>query len=758
MTDQPPQQPQQPQTQISQILTHAVANIQAKVNFAAIALKQGARVPELWIQEDDEDKPKVYPLLGDRYLIGRSSKSCDIVVRNPEVSKIHFSLKRDRYNPRLFVLQDENSTNGVYRGKHRLKSWPVRHGDFLTLGPPELTTAVQVKYYNPPPLWARWLRYSLYGTGGIFGLLALCIGIEWMKVPVRPMPTGVSGPVAVYAKDGKTLLNPRSSGTHRELKNLADFSPYLAKAVIASEDTRFYWHLGVDPIGILRALTVNYQEGDIRQGASTLTQQVARSLFPQVGRQNTLGRKLREIVVALKLEFVYSKQEILKTYLNRVYLGVGNYGFEDAAQFFFEKSATDLNLSEAATLVAILPAPNSYNPVQDYQTAVQLRNRVINRMVKLGQITAEEAARARRSRIEVSPKARQILANTVAPYFYSYVFTELRQLLGEDLAKEGNFIVETTLNPGIQAKAETSLTTAINSDGARFSFSQGAIVTLDPRSGAILALVGGVDYQKSQFNRVVQAQRQPGSTFKVFTYAAAIEQGISPYETYSCAGLVWKVVRYKPCERSQEEEIDMYQALAQSENAASLRIAQEVGLKNSLEMARRLGIRSQLDAIPGLVLGQKEVNLLELTGAYATFANRGIWNRPYAIKRILDSSDCADDNNPKTCRVIYSTDREIRRDTNLRKRAISRDVANTMTDLLEEVVRNGTGRAAYLGKGEAGKTGTTDKAVDLWFIGYIPQDKLVTGIWLGNDDNSPTKGSSTQAAVLWRKYMKQVTE
>ncbi|MGF1486204.1 MAG: PBP1A family penicillin-binding protein [Prochloraceae cyanobacterium] len=744
--------PQKPQTQISQILTRAVERINTRVNFAAISLKENARVPELWVKDGDGEKPKVYPLLGEKYIAGRSSKSCDIVVRNPEVSKIHFSINKEEneLKQKFFVISDENSTNGIYRGKKRLKSWILRHGDTLTLGPPELETSVEIEYHNPPSLAAKILRYGLYGTGGIMGLFSLAIATQWSRVAVKPIPDAINAPVLVYAGDRQTLLNPRSSSSHRELENLRDFSPYLPNAVIASEDSRFYWHIGVDPIGILRAVKINLQRDRISQGASTLTQQVARSVFPQVGRENTIDRKLREMAVALKLEATYSKQEILKTYLNRVYLGVGNYGFEDAARFYFEKSAADLTLSEAASLVAILPAPNSYNPVQDYQTAVKFRNRVINRMLSQGMISKTEADRARRSRIEVSPKARETFANTVAPYYYSHVFTELRQLLGEDLAKEGNFIVETGLDPTLQAKAQKSLKESVNADGVRYNFSQGGIVTLDSRTGAIKAMVGGVDYQKSQFNRVTQAQRQPGSTFKIFAYTAALMQGISPYQTYSCLAMRWQAVSYKPCERSSGN-IDMFAGFALSENVVALRIAKDAGLKNIVELAQNLGINSPLQPIPGVVIGQKEVNLLEITGSYAVFPNRGIWNRPHAIERILDSSDCTNPEDYTTCRVIYSVGEE----PNTTKRVIDDRVATTMRDMLRDVVTNGTGRAAFIGANEGGKTGTTDRAVDLWFIGYIPQQNLVTGVWLGNDDNSPTKGSSSQAAALWKKYMER---
>ncbi|MGH2413177.1 MAG: transglycosylase domain-containing protein, partial [Microcystaceae cyanobacterium] len=604
---------------------------------------------------------------------------------------------------------------------------------------------------NPPPAWVKAIRYSLYGTGGVIGVLALGIGIEWTKIPVRPLPSSANGPVVVYARDAKTLLSPIQNDTHHDLKHLSNFSSYLPEAVIASEDSRYYWHLGVDPYGILRALVINFQGQEIRQGASTLTQQLARSLFPEVGRQNTAGRKLREMVVALKLEAVYSKEELLTTYLNRVYLGVGNYGFEDAAQFYFDKSAQNLTLSEAATLVAMLPAPNQYNPVQDYDTAVQLRNRVITRMEALDMINQEEASRARRSRIEVSPKARKALSSTIAPYFYAYVLNELQSLLGEELAKEGNFIVETALDPKIQGKAEQSLKNTVSNAGSQSRFSQGAIVTLNIHTGEILALTGGVNYAKSNFNRATQAKRQPGSTFKVFTYAAALDKGISPGKVYSCAGVSWQGQTFKPCERSSGA-VDMYRGLAQSENAIALRVAQDVGLNEVVDMARRLGIKSELNPVPGLVLGQSEVSVLEMTGAYATFANNGIWNRPHAINRILDGGDCQDYKKPQTCREIYA----FGKDGNATQQAISAGVADTMTSLLQGVVQNGTGRAANIGLGEAGKTGTTNDAVDLWFIGYIPRRELVTGIWLGNDNNSPTRGSSSQAAALWGKYMKDV--
>ncbi|TVQ60788.1 MAG: FHA domain-containing protein [Spirulina sp. DLM2.Bin59] len=717
------------------------------------ALKPGARVPELWVQTADAETAQTHSLVGDCYLLGRSSSQTDIVVRNPVVSQVHLSLSRDPDHPRQFIIKDEKSTNGLYMGRRRLKTLMLRHGDVLTLGPPELADGVRLRYHNPPPKWVRGLQYGLYGVGGIVGLVVVAIGIEWTKIPIYPLPSGVEGPVMVYARDGETPLRQLPTRSHQELQRLRDFSPYLPQAVIASEDSRFYWHLGVDPLGILRAVVVNFQRRGIAQGASTVTQQLARSLYPDyVGRSNTAGRKIREAIVALKLETFYSKDELLRTYLNRVYLGVGSYGFEDAAQFYFDKSAADVSLVEAATLVAILPAPNSYNPVQSYNTAVQLRDRVIERMAQLGMISQEEANTARRSRIEISPTAQEVLSSTIAPYFYSHIFRELRQRLGESLAREGNFIVETGLDLEKQAAAEQALTAAVESRGGRLGFEQGAIVTLDHRTGEVVALVGGVDYNRSQFNRATSAQRQPGSTFKLFAYAAALAQGIPAGKTYDCGPVTWQGQRYRGCERSSGA-IDMYRGMAQSENAVAIRVAQDAGMENMIAMARDLGVRSELRASPGLVLGESETNVLEMTGAYGAIANNGQWHRPHTIKRVLDSGDCLDPQDLETCRVIY----DASQDRSGQHEAVSPAVAQALQRMLRAVIQGGTGSRAALGLGEGGKTGTTDRLVDLWFIGSVPGVNLTTGIWLGNDNNSPTRGSSGDAAQLWRDYMRQIT-
>lgn len=758
MTPQPPlppsnPPPNQPPRTFLGAITQAVRTVQAKVNFSQLVLKPNAKVPELWVQDADAEKAEIYPLLGEHYLLGRSSKSCDIVVRNPVVSQVHISLTRDkRQGDRSFVLKDEKSTNGVYRGKRRLSKLPLRHGDVLTLGPPELAAAVRIQFHNPPPWYIKTLRYGLYGFTGLTAMTALYIGYEWQKFSVRPLPVSVQGPVVVYSGDGVTPLRSIENRTHIEKKQLSEYSSYLPKAVIASEDIRYNWHFGVDPLGILRALVTNLREGEIREGGSTVTQQLARSIFRDyVGTDDSSGRKLREAIAALKLETVYSKDFLMLTYLNRIYLGNNLYGFEDASQFYFGKSAKELTLSEAATLVGILPAPNRFNPVQDYGAAVQYRDRVLNNMAQQGTISLEEAQRARRSRIDINPAAVEELQSTIAPYFYSNIFAELETLLGAQLAQEGNFIVESSLDAKIQAQAESSLRNGVNTAGGSGGFSQGAVVTLNASTGAILAMVGGVDYQESQFNRATQAFRQPGSTFKVFAYTTALEQGISPSTPYSCAPLGWGGVTFDGC-RSGGGSLDMYSGIAASENAIALRIAQDVGLGNVERTAQRMGITAKLNPVPGMILGQSEVTPLELTSAFGVLANQGVRNPAHSINRILDGSDCTDINDRNTCRLIYDYTKDAKANVSI----LDPQVAGTMTSLLQGVVQSGTGRAAALGLGEAGKTGTTNDNVDLWFVGYIPSQTLVTGIWLGNDDNTPTSGSSGDAARIWGDYMGKI--
>ncbi|MGF1575161.1 MAG: transglycosylase domain-containing protein [Cyanophyceae cyanobacterium] len=700
--------------------------------------------------------------------LGRSERVCQIPLAADSISHIHASIRRVApplplprwsygllgWDPARYLLKDEESTNGVYRGQRRVKQTLLSHGSQITLGPVRDPQSVRIRVVSPP----HWSLYIFRGFWGVCAVISLGAGgwvaQEWGKISVDPevLQTVVRGPLVVLAGDGQTQLRRTPSDNYQALARLSDFGDILPRVVVAAEDHRFYSHWGVDVVGILRASVVNLRSGSVRQGGSSITQQLARTILRDyTGTDNSLGRKLREAVAALKLETRYSKEDLLRVYLNNVYLGNGIYGFESAARFYFGVSAADLDLSQAATLASILPAPNVFNPVDDFNVALQGRDRVLERLSELRRFGDDEIRRARRSRLQLNPDLQQA-TSTLAPYFYNAVLAELTALLGQDLASEGNFVVETTLNMGLQTAGEVSIVQAVEQSGSQFGFSQGALVTVDGRTGQVLALVGGTDYRLSSFNRVTQAQRQPGSTFKVFAYAAALESGIPWSQFYECSPLNWGGQTFRGC-RGGSAGMDIAQGLVLSENVIALRLAQQVGLEQVMATARRMGIQSPLQPYPAAVLGAMEVNLLELTGAYGVLADRGIHHRPHTIRRILDSSDCGTPGNWSTCRPIYPARGE---DPAQPQVALSPGIAGSLTGVLQRAVQFGTGQAAYLGQGEAGKTGTTDSNKDLWFVGYLPDPAWVTGVWLGNDDATPTQGGSGLAAQVWGNYMRRI--
>jgi membrane peptidoglycan carboxypeptidase len=728
--------------------------VRSHLGFHQPKLKDGAKVPTLEVFNPKDGSREVYSLVGDRYTLGRSSTRAKqdpghILVNNDLVSSLHLSLTRPSHQDGTFQIQDERSTNGMYWGKRKIQGLILHHNDRLALGPPELAEVVEVRYLDPPPLFFQALRYGVYGATGILLLVIAIVGWQWQQFTVRPLGS-VQGPIAAYAGDGEPLQT-LTSETHKELPNLKSFSPYLPAAVVASEDSRFYWHLGIDPLRLASAIFFTLR-GVQREGGSTLTMQIARSLFPDyVGTDDSIGRKWREMMVALKLEALYSKDDLLTIYLNRVYLGVG-YGFEDAAQQYYNKSAADLSLAEAALLVGILPAPNAWSPCVNLEQAANARQRVIDRALQLNLVTEAEAEAASRTPTNtLAPNACAIQGNILSPYYFSEIQQELKLRLGftDKVIRQGNFIIETSLDLKLQNAAEKALQDAILTDGAAVGFNQGAIVTLNAKNGSILAMVGGYDYQESQFNRATQALRQPGSTFKVFAYAEALEQGISPYATYSCEPVYWQGYS-GGCERSGGD-INFFTAVAQSENGVALRVAQAVGLDKIIQLAQNMGIQSPLEPVPGLVLGEKEVTVLDLTGAFAVFANGGIFYQPHAIDRIYDSNQCPNPAQRQSCQSLYDYSQVAAGG----RRVLSPETAQTMTQLLQGVISGGTGASVGI-PGAAGKTGTTDYAVDSWFVGYLPDRGWVTGIWLGNDDNTPTSGGSGLAAKLWGNYMRQV--
>ncbi len=510
-------------------------------------------------------------------------------------------------------------------------------------------------------------------------------------------------------------------------------------ALLASEDNRFWRHPGIDPIGTGRALVTNLISGRVLEGGSTLTQQLARSLYPeQVGRGETLARKWRELLVALQLEAASSKRDLLLHYLNRVYLGVG-WGFEDASRHYFGKGASQLQLEEAALLVGLLPSPNGFDPCSNPQGALQSRNRVLQKMVEAGRLSEARARQARRQPLQLSERACSAAPTSQAtplPFYTDQVRRDLEALLGADVVAEGNFLVSTHLDPLLQQVVERRLRSRLSRGGS--GPRQGAVVVLDSRNGGVLAIAGGRDYSQSQYNRASMALRQPGSTFKLFPYLAALEQGAQPADRVGCGPLEWGGQIFRSgCGGS----LSLQAAFASSSNTAALRLARRVGLERVVQLARRLGITTPLEPVPGLALGQAEVRLIELTAAYAAVANGGVWHAPTTIRQLTDT---------ERQRPGASTPQRIQPG----RRVLQPQQANAMQALLRSVVRNGTGRAARLGGNEGGKTGTTNDGRDLLFVGYEPSRHWVAGVWLGNDDNSPTTASSALAAELWAEIIR----
>ncbi len=702
----------------------------------AAAKPQGRPWLELFIPGQPSQR---LPLYGGTYRIGRDSHQ-EICLVHPAVSKHHALLEQ---RGGQWLLQDSGSTNGLWWHGRRVRELLLADGDVVRFGPSQEPGLPDLSFHRQPPprlgLVARGVSLALaaIAAGGL-GLLAL----SFAQVPLRNRLASVRGPLALYDGANRPLSSAESS-LHHENPGLRDYPAVLIDALLASEDSRFWWHPGIDPIGTGRALVANLVSGRVLEGGSTLTQQLARSLYPEtVGQGQTLERKWRELLVAMQLEQRFSKRDLLLTYLNRVYLGVG-WGFEDASRLYFNKPAARLDLGEAALLVGLLPSPNGRDPCSNPQAALEARNGVLRKMVDGGHLGSEQAHRASRRPIILAGLACHGSGNSgrrPAPYYTDQVRLDLGSLLGDSVAAEGNFLVETHLDPLLQQVVERRLGQLLA--GTRPAVSEGAVVVLDSRNGGILAVAGGRDYRQSQFNRATMALRQPGSTFKLFTYLAALERGLGPNDGISCAPLDWGGQTFSStCGGS----LSLTSAFASSTNTAALRLARRVGLDQVAQKARELGISTPLEPVPGLALGQSEVRLVELTAAYAAVANDGIWHAPTTIRQLTDAETCGGLESQRCRSLKGKGDRPI----NPGRRVISAATARQMQGLLRAVVRQGTGGAASLGGMEGGKTGTTNNGRDLLFIGYEPGRHWVMGIWLGNDDNRPTGSSSALAAGLW---------
>ena len=586
------------------------------------------------------------------------------------------------------------------------------------------------------PLYRRYWFLTTLGVSG--GIMAVSYGV-WSidkTLPSKDQLTAASREKTLTIKAGNgTILYQQGEATREKLK-INQIPDRLQKAFIASEDRRFKEHGGIDAKGILRAATNNLRSQDVVQGGSTITQQLARILF--LNRNKTVNRKLQEVRLAQKLEEELTKDEILERYLNLIYLGSGAYGVADAAWVYFSKPVGDLTLSEMATIAGLAPAPNVFSPAENPEAAKRRRNLVLQRMLEDGFITAAEKQKAVSEPLTVKaslPKRYKVQA----PYFISYIQKELPKYVEKDVLEVGGLVVETTLNPTWQEKAEEAVDKTLRNQGRWQRFKQAAMVSIDPRNGEIKAMVGGKDFGQNKFNRVTQAQRQPGSTFKGFVYAAAVAAGKNPMDGYLDAPIVVDGYEPKNYDEGFRGWINMRDAFTRSINIVAVRILMKVGYQPTIDLAHKMGIESEIKPVISMALGSNEVNLLELTSAYGTFANKGTHIKPHGITRVLSRNGD----------VVWSADFKG-------KRALDADSSAITTWMLRNVVTSGTATRAQIGRPAAGKTGTTDEARDLWFVGFIPQ--LVTGVWLGNDNNKPTNGDSTTAAYTWRQFMKEATD
>ena len=557
-------------------------------------------------------------------------------------------------------------------------------------------------------------------VGGYIGYVAIKMpqASTW-DIPQRP-PN-----VRIVDRNGLLIANRGTTGG--EALSLNEMSPFIPKAVVAIEDRRFYDHYGVDPIGIARAMVTNIIHSRSKQGGSTLTQQLAKNLFLSPDR--TIERKVQEALLALWLEQKYSKDQILEMYLNRVYLGSGAYGVEAASRRYFGKSAKEINLMEAATLAGLLKAPSRLSPARDPKAANERAKLVLAAMKEQGMVTDAQVAMA-----EAEPMVRaQSYWTGSENYVADQVVSQLPFLIGET---DKDIVVETTLDMTLQSAAEDAIRTQIDDNGEKRDVSQGALVSID-KSGAIRAMVGGVDYAQSQFNRATDAKRQPGSTFKPFVYLAALEAGRTPNSVRNDAPV--RIGKWTPKNYGGKYmgEVTLTTALSHSLNSVAAQLIMEVGTDKVIEVAHRLGIYSALSDNASIALGTSEVTLMELTGAFVPFANGGYKPQLRLISHIEDTEG----------KTLYDFG-EI-----TANRVVEPDIVGMMNAMLEQTVKNGTAKRAAIDRPAAGKTGTSQDFRDAWFIGYTTD--YVTGIWFGNDDGHPMKKISGGSLPVqaWKSYM-----
>lgn len=578
----------------------------------------------------------------------------------------------------------------------------------------------------------RWLRRLFYWSlvlmlwGGI-ALAGVVVYIAAKMPPTSDWAIPDRPPnVKILDVNGKLIANRGTTGG--EEVGLREMSPFIPQAVIAIEDRRFYSHYGVDPIGLGRAVYTNITKGRATQGGSTITQQLAKNLFLSPDR--TLERKVQEVMLALWLEHTYTKDQILEMYLNRVYLGSGAYGVEAASRRYFDKSAKDVNLNEAATLAGLLKAPSRLSPARDPKAANDRAKLVLAAMRDQGMIGLKEQAIA-----ESEPPTRAAAYWSGSEnYVADAVVSELPKLIAET---KSDVTIHTTIDLDLQKVGEEAIRDLIAQNGKKMDVSQGALVSIDG-TGAVRAMIGGYDYANSQFDRATEARRQPGSTFKPFVYLTALEQGRTPDSVRNDAPV--RIGKWTPSNYNGKYfgEVTLATALSHSLNSIAAQLVMEVGPQAVVDTAHRFGIQSKLTANASLALGTSEVTLMELTDAFVPFANGGYRAPVHMITKITDGDD----------KTLYDYPAEQQ------QRIITEQVLGMMNAMLRRTVEDGTAKRAKFGNWPAaGKTGTSQSSRDAWFIGYTAN--LTTGVWFGNDDGKPTKKITGGGlpAMAWKTFM-----
>ncbi|MCW6052054.1 penicillin-binding protein 1A [Microcoleus sp. A2-C5] len=581
-------------------------------------------------------------------------------------------------------------------------------------------------------------------AGGLVGLAISFRNLPDVRILQTYSPTETTH---IYDINGKPLASIHDEA-NRDVVPLDKISPNLKRAVMAIEDSNFFTHKGINPGGIARALIVNLEKGRTVEGGSTMTMQLVKNLF--LSPQSKFSRKIAEAVMSIRLEQILNKDQILQLYLNQIYLGHNLYGVETASRSYFNKSADSLSLAEAAMLAGLISAPEEYSPFVNYKLAKERQETVLTRMKDLKWITPAEADTARSQKIKLGKITS--FGGSQVPYVTQAVVQELTRRFGRDAVLKGGMRVQTTIDLKMQRIAEETVKTWHNrlyNQGLFYDRDQGqiALAAVDPRTHFVKAMVGGVDYQKSEFNRAIQARRQPGSSFKPFVYYAAFASG-----KYTPDSIVYdSPVGYRDGDGYYYPQnygggfsgaVSIRRALESSLNVPAVKLGQEVGLNKVIEICRTLGIRSPMEPVISLPLGAVDLTPLEMAGAFATFANNGWHSDTTFIVQVTDSSgNVLLDNTPKPKPVLNAW------------------AAASVNSALQGVVNNGTARAAQLGRPAAGKTGTTSSERDIWFVGYVPQ--LSVAVWMGNDNYAPMSYGATGGGIVapvWRDFMSQALE